>query len=346
MKSNIVTLYTADWKLQDSYGRLAHELAGGLESLGLHVNRLGSNAPNDKPLRITTGGIGFGYPTGTDAYGSLFEAGPRVWVTMFESNQLPYAWADILNEAESVVLPSKWLLDVFKNEGVDTPLHCAPLGISSAFQYVERDPNKPFTFLVIADHTRRKGFEYAAYAFMRSFGSDMNVKLIVKAREGFPMRFSNENVETISADLTDAEMASLYGRADCMIFPGREGFGLPPREFAATGGTAIALNWGGTADHLEHWGLPIAVKGMEKAWLNHPRLDGICGEWAVPDIDDIAATMKHVVAHRAYYQLRGKQASVFVRETYSWSKFAKQVATIWEEACQSYDRRRTLHLAV
>ncbi|MGB5047830.1 MAG: hypothetical protein WBO46_02750, partial [Caldilineaceae bacterium] len=60
--TNAVTLYASDWAIADSYGRIANELAAGLERLGLYVNRIGPHAPEDRPLRMTVGGIGLGYP--------------------------------------------------------------------------------------------------------------------------------------------------------------------------------------------------------------------------------------------------------------------------------------------
>jgi len=346
MTNDVVTLYAYDWQRAESYGRIAHELADGLEAKGLHVNRIGPHAPTDRPVRMSFGGIGLGYPTNTDYYGSLFEMGPRIWVTAFESTRIPWGWADILNQSQGAIVPSSWLVDVFKNEGVDVPVHCVHQGVSAVYRPVTRESGRPYTFLLLADRAERKGFKEGCFAFMRAFGDDPNYRLIVKARKGYPIHFANPNVDTRSADYSDDEMLALYAEADCMIFPGREGFGLPPREFAATGGTAIALNWGGTADHLPQWGLPIAVKGMEPAWATHSRFAGM-GEWGAIDVDDLAATLKHVAAHRDYYRQRSIASAAFATQTYDWSLYASRVLAIWQEAVESYGRsHRQLRQAV
>lgn len=345
--NDVVTLYAYDWRIAESYGRVARELVDGLEALGVYVNCIGPHAPQ-KPIRMSVGGIALGYPTIGDQYGSLFMAGPRVWVTAFESTALPYGWATELNDAHAVIVPSRWLENIFQRAGVTTPVKAIPQGVSKAFQWVERvrSADDPYTFIAILDRGRRKAWHEAAFAFMRAFGDDLRYRLILKGRkdalstpEGFPIRFSNPNIEMVTEDLTDAEMAALYARADCMIFPGREGFGLPPREFAGTGGTALALNWGGTADDLHAWGLPVAVAGMERAWPGHQTLDGV-GEWAVPDREDMAATLKHVATHRDYYRERGRQASAFVTANYNWGDYARKVYAVWQEACDVYRSRQ------
>lgn len=347
MTLDTLSIYAYDWSIQESYGRVANELADGLETMGCYVNRIGPNAPQDKPLRLSLGGIALGYPTQVRAFGKLLNAGPVVWITAFESTALPFLWADIFNTADAVIVPSPWLIDVFKSGGVETPVHAIPQGVSSAFQYVERKRNAddPYIFLAFADRGRRKAWDAAGFAFVRAFGDDPAYRLVMKSRPGsFNVPLANANMQLIEADLDDDLMASFYGGADCLIAPGREGFGLLPREFAATGGISLALDWGGTADHLHQWGLPIATAGMEAAWKNHPKLDGI-GEWAVPDIDDMAATMKHVARHREHYRAWGKQASAFVRQTYDWSQYAKSVYTVWKEACENHGKR-TLRPAV
>lgn len=343
---NAVTVYSSDWHEADSYGRIARELAAGFEARGLYVNRVGPNAPKH-PIRMTFGGIGLGYPTNTDGYGALFEMGPRIWVTAFESTRIPWGWADILNESQGVIVPSNWLVDTFKKEGVTVPVHGIHQGVSQVFKPVERvrAADAPYTFLLIADRSTRKGFEQGCFAFMRAFGEDPKYRLIIKARETFPIRFSNANVDTRAVDLSDDDMLKLYAEADCMIFPGREGFGLPPREFAATGGVSLALNWGGTADHLPQWGLPIATKGMEPAWPGHPKFAGL-GEWAAIDIDDLAATMRHVATHRDFYRARAIQSAAFVTQTYDWSVYTDRVLSIWQEALKGYGTHRQLAPAV
>src|SRR5690606_12701591 len=120
----------------------------------------------------------------------------------------------------------------------------------------------------------------AAQAFNKAFGDDMRYRLILKSRtDAVNVSISNPNIEIIAQDMSDEEMCQLYHRAHVMLFPTRgEGFGLPPREFAATGGLAMATNWGGTAENIDRWGIPIE-HAMEPAYNTTSKWAGTVGEW-------------------------------------------------------------------
>lgn len=316
----------------DSYGRLANELATGIEAQGGSVNRIGGDAP-DRPIRPVFGGLLLGYPTLYGAYGALASTGPRVAVTMFESTILPPGWVENLNRCDAVVVPSSWCADVFRANGVRVPVHTVPLGVSDAFlQYRQRNPQRqPFTFLAIADRGQRKGWLDVGLAFDQAFGQDPAYRLIFKSRR-LPIRISNPNIEVIAADYSDAELAALYTRAHVMVFPARgEGFGLPPREFAGTGGLALATNWSGLADDIEHWGVPINRFSLTPAWSERNDWHGQLGVWAAVDVAELAQQMRIVAEHYAVYAERLDNTAAFVRETYSWTRFANRVYDIWKE---------------
>jgi glycosyltransferase involved in cell wall biosynthesis len=340
--SGTLNIFAPNWNKADSYGRVAHELSAGLSRLGVYVNAHGGNVPkNVKPYRMVIGGFILAYPTNAKEFGGFAAIGPRVAVTMFESDKLPDGWADALNEMDAAILPSPWLVEVFRDSGVKIPLHVIPLGISSAYKYVERSPvvDRPMVFMATGDSGARKGWDKSGMAFMRAFGDDPRYELHYKTRAAWPFSFENPNIKVISKEMSDRQMAALMAQADVYIFPtAGEGFGLPCREFAATGGLAITTNWGGTADDLHRWGLPIRSKGLVPAWKGEQGLEGV-GCWADPDVDDLAATMKHVAAHMDYYRAGALERSKFVRKQYRWNAFAKAALKVWQEALVGYSKR-------
>lgn len=329
-----VNVFSPNFELADSYGRLASELSSGLENRGVSVNRIGGHAPQHQPMTPVMGGFVLGYPTNFHKFGVLASGGARVAVTMFEASCLPEGWADVLNTCDAVIVPARFLVDVFRKSGVQVPIHVVPLGISSEFiDPVIRDKRVPFTVLAIADRGRRKGWWEAAMGFYRAFGDNTDFKLILKSRS-LSARFTNPNVEALKGDMSNDELAALYQRCHVMVFPTHgEGFGLPPREFAATGGIAIATNWGGTADDIQHWGVPLDYT-MEDAFPQHGAFAGAVGQWAKPDVEHIKTLLRQTAMYYKYYETRAAKAAGFVRDTYDWQTFADKCLQIYNDIAE------------
>lgn len=339
----------------DSFGLIACQLARHLSALGCYVNlipvgnRVMGTQPADvravteQPIKAAYGGVLLGYPTVYKHYGALANIGRRVAVCMFESTKLPRGWADTLNELAAVIVPSRFCEDVFLNNGVTTPIHVAPLGVGDAYKPAGRAPGRPFTFLAFLDRGLRKGGITALQAFYRAFGDDPAYRLILKRRKGRPndirSEITNPNVEEIAQDMTDQELYELYLRCDVLVNPNKgEGFGLIPREAAAAGCISLATNWGGTADDIGLWGVPLPYKLVPADWSRVKSLAGQeLGEWAEVDTDELAGVMRRVADNREFYSFIARLAAPQVREMYDWRRFAERVYEVWRgETCSIF----------
>lgn len=346
----IVNLCTPGFDPADSYGRLSIELSDHLQLAGWHVNEMTLGSPvRQTVMKVTTGGILLGYPTNFFKFGAMVNMGVKTAITMFESNRLPVGWSDVLNTCASVIVPAQFLVKVFRESGVTVPVHVVPLGISPAFhESVRRKlPRKlsaetPFKGLVIGDRGNRKNFHEAAMAWHKAFGDDPRYQLTIKTRsdamtrinpetgESVHFGISNPNMRLIEEDYTDEQLATLYREHHLMIFPTRgEGFGLPPREFAATGGVVLATEWGGTADDIAQWGVPIPAH-LETAWQGTPKFYGNCGEWGAPDMDAMPILLKQVAGNYDDYASAAIRAAGYVQTHYTWQRFVRSVGAIYE----------------
>lgn len=322
----------------DSYGRMVLELEAGLERAGWTVHDFAVNAPS-RPSdgTMVLGGILAGIPPMYKLYPTLAHIGPTLALTMFESTLIPPDWVDPLNKCQALVVPSAFLIETFRNSGATLPIHVVPLGISPAFHRFHPrvftcTEDEPFTFIAIADRGIRKNWGAVMQTFNKAFGDDLCYRLILKSRTGvinFPV--TNPNIEVIAQDMDDEALCALYHRAHVMVFPTRgEGFGLPPREFAATGGLALATRWGGTADDIDQWGVPIEQYTMEPAYQGKTAWSGHVGDWAVPDGAALTQQLRDVVEG---YEAMNAQAEIrarFVVDTYTWDAFAQGVGQIYQ----------------
>jgi len=260
--------------------------------------------------------------------------------TMFESSRLPAGHVELMNEkARAVIVPCDWCAEVFRANGVTTPISVAGLGVDGAdFPVIERcgaqndRRDRPYTFLWSGTPDQRKGWDVAYTAFWQAFQGDTDVRMIMHFRT-LPKGIKgcgDTNVELVEGRLSDAEWLALLARADAFVFPSRgEGWGQPPREAAMTGLPVMATNWSGLAAGIEHWALPLRVTRWSPAEFGFWGDDDL-GEWAEPEPEHLVALMRWCVEHPKQAAQRGQAAAAWLRENATWERTARAVA----DTCQ------------
>jgi glycosyltransferase involved in cell wall biosynthesis len=342
--TNITVYAPGHYDIADSYGLIACQLARHLTALDVHVNAVGlgetvmDNQPPDvravteRPIKPSLGGVVMGYPTSFGRHSALLHTGPRIAITMFESSRCPASWIEPLNDMDAVITPSWFCANVFRDCGVTVPIHVVPLGVSEVYQYAPRPKDRPLTFLAFLDRGARKGGIVALNAFLMAFGESTEHRLILKGRTPkLPWTMENPNITAVMQDMSEQELYELYLSADVLINPHKgEGFGLLPREFAATGGIAMTTKWSGTADGIGIWGYPLPYELVKADWRGNKYLEGQdLGEWAQVSPERVATHLRIVAANRDYYQNQAKSAAYHTAKLYSWRTFAETVMHIW-----------------
>ncbi len=343
--SDVINVFSPGFNPYDSYGKIGLELASGFRAQGYHVNQYGEDDGNSI-RQISFGGLLLGYPTNFHKFGMLASQGPRIAITMFESTQLPTGWVPVLNTMDAVIVPCPWLMDLFRQQGVQIPIHPVALGLSREFLNYHPRTSKdvPFTFLAFADRGERKGWYEASRAFVGAFGDRLDVKLILKCRDhNLPMlQVSNPNIVLLKQDMTLLELNVLYQKCHVMIAAARgEGFGFLPREFAATGGLSLVTDWGGLSWDVNEWAIPLTYE-MVSAWGTEVNLRGL-GLWASVRVDDLRDRLIEVRENYDQYEALRKDAHKFTVKKYRWQQFCTRVGEIWEdilEARYGSNRRR------
>jgi glycosyltransferase involved in cell wall biosynthesis len=316
----------------DGYGLMAEYLALGMERAGARVGIL--------PLGVDPTGL-------TDELQALLASSrpvagaPAVWFappygaakafphasdlfinTMWEGDRLPRGWAEPLNAARAVVVPTRFVADVCVRSGVEVPIEVVPEGADpELYPYLERPERAGLTTLAVGPLVRRKHVTEAVAGWQRAFAGDRDARLILKGKFGLPFATDDPRIEVISETEGGRGIAHWYAKADVLLALGNEGFGLPLVEGMATGLPAIALSSEGQGDVCADAGplvLPVPPAGWEPC---DDTPNGPAGVRGVPDVDVVADQLRWVATHRDEARDMGRQASAWAhRERNVWDK--------------------------
>ncbi|MCX6786844.1 MAG: glycosyltransferase [Candidatus Kaiserbacteria bacterium] len=275
--------------------------------------------------------------------------------TMFEATRLPARWVELLNErALAVIVPCRWCAEVFRANGVRRPICVVKWGVDGGDYPLDggrggrsgrgglrgrddehgrarmgTDDERPYTFLWSGTPDKRKGWDLAYRCFVKAFGKREDVRLVLHFR-ALPRGLQgvrDANVTLVTGLHQQETLRSMLRRADCFVFPSRgEGWGSPPREAAATGLPVIATNWGGLAEEIEEWALPLRVAGMSKAeygfWGDE------IGEWAEPDPEHLVELLRWCAAEREQAAAFGLRAGRWLAQHAGWERTARGVCEV------------------
>jgi glycosyltransferase involved in cell wall biosynthesis len=304
----------------DGYGSMAEYLALGMARAGAAVSvvTLGID-----PMGLTSELAGL-------IDGRVADEGPAVWFaappgsherlarasdvfvnTMWESDRLPPQWLEPLSRARAVVVPTRFVADVCRREGVTVPIEVIPEGVDpEVYAYVERPARAGLTTLVVGPIVRRKHTLEAVAAWKRAFANDHEARLILKAKFGLRNYAPDDRrIRVIDETEPGRGIAHWYREADVLLALGNEGFGLPLVEAMATGLPVVALASEGQRDTCEDAGdLVLAVP--PRRW--EPCDDtswGVVGVRGVPAVADVARRLRWVAEHRDEARDLGRTAS-------------------------------------
>jgi|GEM_PF-1097835 len=261
----------------------------------------------------------------------------RRWIyTMFETNKIPRMWVERLNKAEHVLVPSSWMVPLWKSQGVTPPIDVYHHGIDTNYFYdLNRPIRETFTFLHYCQLSSRKGTDVLLRAFEDEFKNEKpeDVHLILKNVHPFFPITHDEKIETISATYDRTQLQQLLFRADCFVFPTRgEGFGLTPFEAMASGLPTIVTDWSGPHDFIDqsdtlalHYTLKEADYSFKTIYKNDLAEGESIGEWAEPDYGHLRELMRWTYSNREKAQQMGKRAAERLKKYWTWEIQAQKL---------------------
>lgn len=181
----------------------------------------------------------------------------RFAYSMFESTQIPREWVPILNEYfDAVIVPDKFLVEVYRDCGVRLPIFVLPLGLNLR-SFLEKPlkvkPHNPFVFGNLSAAIGRKNLLKLSQAFHQAFGHSDRVILRINSRyfdddvkekiENFIQKNNIKNIIFTQNCLMSKDYLKMFEGIDCYVSPSKgEGYSIQPREAMALGIPIIATN--------------------------------------------------------------------------------------------------------
>lgn len=256
----------------------------------------------------------------------------KISYSMFESDSIPNLWVHILNSYyDMVVVPDSYLVQVYKNSGVNIPIFVIPLGIIIEDLLnvpLRESPNEIFTFGMSAGFWKRKNHIKILQAFGDRFGNDPKFKLKLHGRSGpckqeveRAVKLANySNVELLTSPLSVKDYNKFMEEVDCYVFPSMgEGFSITPREVMALGKPCIVSN---NSSHgtICKSGLVIPLAANKKV----PAIYEVFGNQTIGNfydcnVNDLTKSMIDVVDNYDQYLNKAKLGREWVKQ-YLWSE--------------------------
>lgn len=256
-----------------------------------------------------------------------------VGFTFWETNKLPIDWVEQCNEMDEIWTCSVAMKDVFINSGVIKPVHEFKLGVDPKIYFPKkRTPHNKFTFISIGSPSTRKNSQMSVDAFLKLFEGNHDYKLIYKSNGPGDARLhkgtSNQSsinyhpqIEVIDYQVSHEELAAIYDKADCLLYPtSGEGWGLIPFQAIAKGIPTICTNVLACTEFAE-MSVPLDFVWGNK---NMSGLYSNAGEWAEPNFDDLCDKMLYVVNNYQEISDKTYKSAEFINQNMTWEYVSKK----------------------
>ncbi len=216
------------------------------------------------------------------------EGALRIAWIVFDSDELPAMWVQILNDRFDLLLvTSPHLLDTARRSGVEIPAACLPIALDLAASLAEPAPRRTpgrVRFGSVAAFHPRKAVDVVTEAFLRAFAGRDDVELVLHSNLAFGDTFDRvtaliqeiggTNVTLSHAQLPAAEKDRLIRSLDVLVNCSRgEAYSIGPREALAHGCCLVLSDIGG---HRDLAGTPgvFTVPATVDLPARYPEIDG------------------------------------------------------------------------
>jgi glycosyltransferase involved in cell wall biosynthesis len=329
--------------------RLAYEPAPG------HFEPVGGEDRHADPAVIVAHLVPEYYPLVRGRAPDAFLIGYTAW----ETDRIPSHWVPCLEQADCIVVPSRFSAEVIAASQLATPVEVVPHATmpceSGAIPGWPERSDDVFVFYTIGDWTERKALHMTIEAYLRAFRASDRVVLVAKTsprdwrHPEHPTSHAGEGttpwslaqmlarhpnppaVRLITRELTDAEIAALHDRGDCYVSLCRgEGFGLGAFDAATQGKPVVMTGFGGQLEFLA--GSPYLVDFELVPVSYHPSFASYTPDqrWAEADLDHAAALLREIASGRELAAERARSMARDIRARFGPAQITQAFVSVVE----------------
>lgn len=330
IKENVIVPDKHEWydDAATGYGNFRKIVRSWLISNGHEITKY----PDNADVEILVGDVGV--KSDPHIY-------PSIIFTMFEIDRFPPHWIPGLPNWDFVALPSRWCVECFSKQFVDTGLddrtdrlRYVPIGINPLnFPYMDRPDRSTWTIVVQGVELKdRKGLMYL-HSVMQKYRLPENIrvwlKLLPVGKDGVIGANQDQVVGRlrICASMLDTKQFQdfLY-ECDYSINPtSGEGFGLIPLEHLSTGlGVSVTPYSGVMEYYTDRFFRPISF-GFEPGTHLKSKV-------AKPKVESIYEEIMWSYRNREKVREIGKEGSKWVQENWTANKMTENMNKLLEEA--------------
>ena len=240
---------------------------------------------------------------------------PNVGFSVVETDRVHPHLVERSNHMDRVIVPTRFVRDVFHRAGVSCPIEVVPHGVDTGhFRPVAaRQPlpgGRRFNFLAVATHVERKNIAHLVRAFLEEFREREDVALFLLLRPEYHTTQNNVALEFTEWErrwarasapiylwtgyITRDHLRDFYANADAYVMPSNEGFGLTLLEAMASGTPVIGLGHGGVLDFVSGENGILVPPGRPFVALNIDTLPYVGETFYAPSLPGLRAAMRRL----------------------------------------------------
>lgn len=287
-----------------------------------------------------------------DMYPRYLEKGKyHIGHLFWETDRLPKAWIEPINNMQEIWTSSPAMADVFRNCGVTVPIYAFPQPIDIAeaekpLQKFQISEQSGFLFYSVFQWIERKNPRALLQTYWETFSGRSDVTLLLKT---YRLNYTREEYDKIRLDidrwkrelhlvhypkvlistklLNHEDMMRLHKTGDAYVSADHgEGWCRPVQEALLMGKPVIATARGGIHEYLPqemYYPQPSTyVPVVEQSWIPWYSADQ---NWAQIDKRVLKKTMLDVFAQKNLAFSRGMAAQEYVKKQFSYQKIGKQL---------------------